>query len=111
MTRAYRGSCLCGAVSFEAEQFDEQVAHCHCSMCRKFHGAEFATIAGVRRAAFRWLGGQDFLAGYRAAIKVIINTASGPLRAESQESLGYMRPLIPNWLSNSEAPEKSIPWN
>lgn len=59
MADAYKGSCLCGAVSFEVDEFDERVAHCHCSMCRKFHGAAYATIAGVPRRSFRWLNGRE----------------------------------------------------
>jgi hypothetical protein len=63
----YQGSCLCGTVRFEIDEFLPQVAHCHCSMCRKFHGAAFATIAGVSRSKFRWVEGEDALKGYTAA--------------------------------------------
>lgn len=66
MSHAYRGSCLCGAVSFEAGELGQQIAHCHCSMCRKFHGAEYATYASVPRRSFRWLQGRDVLAEYKA---------------------------------------------
>ena len=66
MTDPYRGSCLCGAVTFEIDEFLPQVAHCHCSMCRKFHGAAYATIAGVSRTKFRWVSGEDALKGYTA---------------------------------------------
>ncbi len=66
MTDKYVGSCLCGAVRFEIDEFLPEVAHCHCSMCRKFHGAAFATIAGVPRSAFRWTQGEDDLKGYTA---------------------------------------------
>jgi hypothetical protein len=62
----YVASCLCGAVSFEVDEFDERVAHCHCSMCRKFHGAEYATIAGVPRKSFRWISGRDAVTEYKA---------------------------------------------
>lgn len=66
MTNPYRGSCLCGVVRFEIDEFLPQVANCHCSMCRKFHGAAYATIAGVSRSKFRWLEGEDALKGYTA---------------------------------------------
>ncbi len=66
MSDPYRGSCLCGAVHFEIDEFSPQAAHCHCSMCRKFHGAAFATIAGVPRSGFRWTRGEDALKGYTA---------------------------------------------
>jgi hypothetical protein len=35
-------------------------------MCRKFHGAAYATIAEARQDHFRWLSGQDLLTGYTA---------------------------------------------
>jgi hypothetical protein len=66
MTEPYRGSCLCGAVRFEVDEFLPRTAHCHCSMCRKFHGAAYATIAGVSRADFRWVEGEDALKEYKA---------------------------------------------
>jgi len=66
MTDLYHGSCLCGAVKFEIDEFLPQAAHCHCSMCRKFHGAAFATIASVCRSNFRWVEGADALKGYTA---------------------------------------------
>ena len=67
MTQAYMGSCLCGSVAFEVKSFDGPAAHCHCKMCRKFHGAEYATFVSVRRRAFEWLHGQDAIAEYEAA--------------------------------------------
>ncbi len=66
MTDLYRGSCLCGVVRFEVDEFLPEVAHCHCSMCRKFHGASYATIASVSRSKFRWVEGEDALKGYTA---------------------------------------------
>jgi len=66
VTDTYKGSCLCGVVSFEADAFDHRAAHCHCRMCRKFHGAEFATFVGVPRRSFRWIGGVDAVEQYRA---------------------------------------------
>lgn len=66
MADAYRGSCLCGAIRFEVDEFHAQAAHCHCSMCRKFHGASFATIASAPRDRFRWVAGEDALKGYTA---------------------------------------------
>lgn len=67
MTQPNRGSCLCGAVRFEIDEFLPQIAHCHCSMCRKFHGAAYATFAGVPRSGFRWVAGERALKGYTAA--------------------------------------------
>ena len=54
MTQPYRGSCLCGGIRFEVDSFEPRTGNCHCSMCRKFHGAAFATIAEAKRENFRW---------------------------------------------------------
>ena len=53
MSIAAEGSCLCSRVSFRllmCEDFDtfKSVSHCHCSMCRKHHGAAFSTFGEVR---------------------------------------------------------------
>jgi hypothetical protein len=54
-----RGSCLCGRVAFEATQLASPIGHCHCNVCRKAHGAAFATTARVARDDFRWVRGGD----------------------------------------------------
>ena len=67
MPSSYRGSCLCGVVCFEIDAFLESAAHCHCSMCRKFHGAAYATFASVEHSKFHLLGGEDALSHYVAS--------------------------------------------
>lgn len=59
MAKPINGSCLCGKVTFSVTGFDEKVAHCHCSMCRKFHGAAFGTLSGV--VGLKWHSGEDLL--------------------------------------------------
>jgi hypothetical protein len=41
--------------------------HCHCSMCRKHHGASFATFVSAPIEGFRWLSGQDAVVKYRSS--------------------------------------------
>ncbi len=60
----HAGSCLCGRVRYEVTGGIRSVTHCHCSMCRKAHGAAFATYGAVKREQFRWLQGEDHLASY-----------------------------------------------
>ena len=67
MPGPYRGSCLCAAIKFEVDEFAPQTGNCHCSMCRKFHGAAYATIAEARQRHFRWLCGEDSLKTYTAS--------------------------------------------
>lgn len=66
VNKSYRGQCLCGSISYEVDQFDPKMAHCHCSMCRKFHGAAFATFGAAKKADFRWLSGESLLKTYQA---------------------------------------------
>jgi hypothetical protein len=61
------GSCLCGAVRYEVAGPFDMMAHCHCSMCRKHHGAMFATFASAPLAGFRWVAGEDQIASYQSS--------------------------------------------
>ena len=47
------GACLCGAVQFAVPEDTLWVAHCHCSLCRRAHGAGFVTWAGYPASACR----------------------------------------------------------
>ena len=46
-TSHFDGACLCGAVSFRIVAPTKWCAHCHCSSCRRAHGAAFVTWVGV----------------------------------------------------------------
>lgn len=41
------GSCLCGAVRFSVKLPSLFCGHCHCSMCRRNHGAGYVTWFGI----------------------------------------------------------------
>ncbi|TQV67998.1 GFA family protein [Exilibacterium tricleocarpae] len=58
------GSCVCGAIEFEAELIPGMVFNCHCSRCRKSHGAAFATQAFARRETLRFIRGKEHLREY-----------------------------------------------
>lgn len=62
----YIGSCLCGSVQYSVDKLERKMAHCHCTMCRKFHGAAFATYGEVRADNFHWINGEDKLKDYVA---------------------------------------------
>jgi hypothetical protein len=64
---AISGSCLCGAVRYEITGSFEAAGHCHCPMCRKSHGAAFATWAFVDPHQFRWTSGEEFLERYASS--------------------------------------------
>lgn len=49
-------SCLCGDVTWDIDGPAEWMSHCHCSICRKTHGAAFATYVAAPAAGFRQSG-------------------------------------------------------
>ncbi|NMP30103.1 GFA family protein [Thalassotalea sp. M1531] len=61
-----KGSCLCGAIIFEVAKFQPLIGHCHCSMCRKFHGAAFSTFGEVKREHLQWISGVELLSHFHA---------------------------------------------
>ncbi len=63
--KPYRGECLCGSIKYKVDKIEPQMSHCHCTMCRKFHGAAFATYGEAKVENFRWLAGEGLLKVYR----------------------------------------------
>lgn len=62
-----KGSCLCGAVRFAIGLPTAFCAHCHCSMCRRAHGAGYVTWVGAPRSGFRLETGAGRLVRYRSS--------------------------------------------
>ena len=58
------GSCLCGAVRFTQRGPFTHMTHCHCSICRKHHGAAFATYVASPLEGFRLLAGSKHMGRY-----------------------------------------------
>ena len=42
------GHCECGRIRYQVDTGIKDFSHCHCSQCRRLHGAAYATFA-VRR--------------------------------------------------------------
>ena len=61
---AIKGSCLCGEVKYEIGGTLHDASHCYCSMCRKSHGAAFATYAAFDPEKFHWVSGADLVINY-----------------------------------------------
>jgi len=45
-----QGQCLCGSVKFAIDFPSKWMAHCHCTMCQRSHGAAFVTWVGVEES-------------------------------------------------------------
>jgi hypothetical protein len=66
-TGPHAGSCLCGGVRYRVEGGFDRVTHCHCSMCRKSHGAAFATYATVSTSQLSIEDAMGRLTWYRSS--------------------------------------------
>lgn len=64
---AIHGSCLCGGIKFEITGPLMRPGNCHCSMCRKQHGAAFRSRARVRKSDFNWVRGEDLVKYYESS--------------------------------------------
>lgn len=62
-----QGGCLCRGIRYEISGPLADVSNCHCSMCRRFHGADFASYAKVNAEHFRWLSARDLLTDYETS--------------------------------------------
>ena len=63
-----RGSCLCGAITFEIDAAGVVASvACYCVNCRKVSGGQFGVYLQVKRSAFRWLTGEDRVAAYESS--------------------------------------------
>ncbi len=63
------GSCFCGAVKFEIELPTLFCGHCHCSMCRRPHGARFVTWAAVPTERFTVTSGEQNITRFQSSEK------------------------------------------
>ncbi|HRE14731.1 MAG TPA: GFA family protein, partial [Usitatibacteraceae bacterium] len=63
-----RGACNCGAVAFEIEGELNGVYVCHCSLCRRFTGANGIAVVVVAKEGFRWLRGEDQVTTWRKPV-------------------------------------------
>lgn len=62
-----KGSCLCGAVTYEVSGLDGPIAFCHCRTCQKSNAAPFLASARTSRQDFSWTGGEDVLSRFESS--------------------------------------------
>ncbi|QFY78932.1 GFA family protein [Alcaligenes faecalis] len=61
------GSCLCGSVRYKISGPLSGGLNCHCSMCRKAHGAAFRSRAAVSVSDFQWVSGESQITWYESS--------------------------------------------
>ena len=61
------GRCECGKVTYQVDGEIHDYSHCHCSQCRRLHGAAFASFGGVARRDFSYLTGESEVKSYASS--------------------------------------------
>ena len=87
------GSCLCGAVRYEIDGPLRGALNCHCSMCRKAHGAAFRSRAAVRSEHFRFTAGEGLVTDHESSpgtFRGFCSRCGSPLRSRFTDH--------PDWL-------------
>lgn len=62
------GSCLCGDIAWTVDGDFTMLVNCHCSICRKVHGAGYGAFVAASADGFRWIAGQDTIRTYRSSV-------------------------------------------
>ena len=65
--KVVHGSCLCNEVRYSCTLPSKWCAHCHCTMCRKYHGAGYVTWVGFDNVHFQLEAGAEHLQWYRSS--------------------------------------------
>src|SRR5262245_7102380 len=114
------GTCLCGGVRFSARLPTKWVAHCHCSYCRRAHGAPLVTWAGFASEQFELESDSVQPAWYESspgARRAFCPGCGSPMFFESSRWPGEMhvaRALIEGPLDKEPAAhvffESHVPW-
>ena len=65
------GQCLCGKVKYTYSGATGKITHCHCNLCRRWHGAAFRTKVSIDAAGFDWLEGEDLVGETASSAEVL----------------------------------------
>jgi hypothetical protein len=57
MGQIHTGGCHCGSLRYQFDAPLHDIAHCHCSICRRTTGGTVVTWVTVPLSAFKWLAG------------------------------------------------------
>jgi len=61
------GGCLCGSVRYQISGALGLAEHCHCSMCRKAHGAAFSSNALVASSNLTIVAGAELVSQFESS--------------------------------------------
>lgn len=117
-TNSVRAVCLCGALRITATLPTLWVAHCHCTYCRRAHGAAMVTWAGFRSEQVTIDGHEPrWYASSPGARRGFCGTCGSPMLFESDRWPGEMhvaRALVVDPLDREPTAhvfyDEHVPW-
>ncbi|MFT6295637.1 MAG: hypothetical protein ACJATW_001921 [Glaciecola sp.] len=77
-----KGTCLCELVKYQIEGDLGPIFNCHCSKCRRWHGAAYRTRASINENQFTWLSSEENLSRFKSspnATKYFCKNCGSPL--------------------------------
>ena len=80
----YRGSCLCGEVTYEVSGALSDFGYCHCKSCQKASGSAHGANAGVNRDQLILHDAQGYLKEYESSpgkIRAFCSNCGSPMLA------------------------------
>lgn len=99
------GSCLCGAIRYEADQPPYLVGYCHCNMCKKNVGNLFGTAAFFKHENFRYLGEEPaWYASSASAKRGFCSRCGSPIAWQHNEA-----DHVAVWVGSLDSPEQFEP--
>jgi hypothetical protein len=99
MTDSIAGECLCKGVRFELSLPAKFCAHCHCSMCRRAHGAAFVTWTGVPKGQLVVTTGAELLCRHESspgALRTFCSRCGSSLFFEAERWAGEIHLAVAN---------------
>ena len=103
-----QGSCRCGSLQYAISHEFGPVVNCHCSFCRRVHGAAFTTVAFVPRDSIVWVSGEEGVSAYVTPVgnrRHFCGTCASPLF--NVGAGGELAAIVLGSLRDDEQP---VPW-
>ncbi len=85
------GSCQCGSVRYQIKGEFRMMGNCHCSICRKTHGAAYATWGLLNPEQFQWTAGMESLNSYASSpgrLRYFCRHCGAPLASSHHGQVG-----------------------
>ena len=90
----YKGSCLCGQISYEIEGELSDFGYCHCRSCRKASGTAHGANAGLQRSSFKLSDTRGLLREYESSpgkFRAFCSNCGSPLYAYLSKTSNLIR--------------------